>query len=108
MMEEAFLNYLKKCAENYSPELAMLGESVGGMGYHTALPAGSWAHPTRDSLDYALALLQAGGEEQEERAADILAKVISLQDADPLSRSYGIWSWYLEEPIEKMCPPDWN
>ncbi len=43
-----------------------------------------------------------------ERAKDILNRVIALQDQNPENKTYGIWSWYLEEPLEMMSPPDWN
>ena len=42
------------------------------------------------------------------RAEKILRTVISLQDRNPDSRTYGIWSWFAEEPLDKMSPPDWN
>ncbi|MBN2315562.1 MAG: hypothetical protein JXM79_16660, partial [Sedimentisphaerales bacterium] len=38
----------------------------------------------------------------------ILRRVIALQDQDPNSRTYGIWSWFMEEPLDQMSPPDWN
>ena len=37
-----------------------------------------------------------------------MRKVIGLQDTDPESKTYGIWSWLLEEPLSEMAPPDWN
>ena len=37
----------------------------------------------------------------------IIGKVLSLQDTDPSSKTYGIWPWLLEEPLEQMSPPDW-
>ena len=42
------------------------------------------------------------------RAVAIVDQLLSLQDVDPFSRTYGIWSWYLEEPLSEMAPPDWN
>ena len=66
------------------------------------------AHPTRDSLDYALLLLEAGGEERAARALKIIERVIALQEKDSDSKWYGIWGYYLEEPAPKMAPADWN
>jgi hypothetical protein len=77
-------------------------------GYHTTVPDGAQVHPTRDSLHYALALLASGTPEHVERAQAIVRKVLTLQDTDPKSKTYGIWPWLLEEPLEKMSPPDWN
>ncbi|MCL4794311.1 MAG: hypothetical protein KJZ84_07105 [Bryobacteraceae bacterium] len=78
-----------------------------GYRYHTLLRNGR-AHPTRESLEYALGLLETGDPEREKRAFHVLERVISLQNTDPSSRWYGIWGWYLQEPPEKMAPADWN
>jgi hypothetical protein len=91
--------------EVYSPEHSMLGLSWKGPDYHTRVPNGTWVHPTRESLDYALRLLRSG---RKERAAAIVSKVLALQDTDPTSETYGIWPWLLEEPLAEMDPPDWN
>ena len=91
--------------EVYSPEHRMLGLSWKGPDYHTRVPQGAWVHPTRESLDYALRLLRSG---ETELAAAVVGKVLSLQDTDPTSETYGIWPWLLEEPLAEMDPPDWN
>ena len=91
--------------EVYSPEHSMLGLSWKGPDYHTRVPQGAWVHPTRESLDYALRLLRSG---ETERAAAVVRKVLSLQDTDPTSETYGIWPWLLEESLTEMNPPDWN
>jgi hypothetical protein len=89
----------------YSDEHGMLGLSWKGPDYHTRVSQGSWVHPTRESLDYVLALLRSG---RKERAAAIVSRVLSLQDTDPTSKTYGIWPWLLEESLTEMDPPDWN
>ena len=76
-------------------------------GYHTTL-TGGMVHSTRDALTYAVGLLDTGKPEHLARASAILRRVIALQDADPASKTYGIWSWFLEEPLAKMSPPDFN
>jgi len=86
----------------------MLGVEWHGPGYHTRVPNGAWAHPTRESLAYALDLLRTGEGWRVERAATIVRQVLTLQDTDPLSPTYGIWPWLLEEPLAAMAPPDWN
>jgi hypothetical protein len=91
--------------EVYSDEHSMLGLSWKGPDYHTRVTQGAWVHPTRESLDYALALLRSG---RRERAAAIVRRVLALQDTDPTSKTYGIWPWLLEEPLTEMDPPDWN
>lgn len=101
-------NYLAHLDPNYSNEHQMLGTAWNGPGYHSKIPNGTWVHTTRGSLDYALALLARGRAEDVLRAENIIAKVISLQDQRPQSRSRGIWPWLLEEPIDKMEAPDYN
>lgn len=100
--------YLDGCASRYSEEHQMVGEKFSSPGYHSQVPSGTWVHPVRQSLDYALGLLQRGRPEDRRRAEKTLRKVLSLQDTDPKSRTYGIWPWLMEEPLAKMSPPDWN
>ena len=65
-------------------------------------------HSTTASLDYALNLLDCYDEIMRLRAIDILSKIVTLQDTNRQSRNFGLWSWFLEEPLEKMSPPDRN
>ena len=105
---ERLAAYLAGCGEHYSADQQMLGAPYHGPGYHSRYPEGAWAHATRESLDYALALLRSGETGHAERAAAIIAKVLTLQETDPTARTYGIWPWLLEEPLDQMAPPDWN
>ncbi|MBW3623999.1 MAG: hypothetical protein KY468_11380 [Armatimonadetes bacterium] len=98
---------LKPLHAQYDPEERMIRRPFSSPGYHTTL-TGGFVHPTRESLNYAVALLDTGDPELERRAEAILRRVIALQDPNPESKTYGIWSWFLEEPLEKMSPPDWN
>ncbi len=104
---QAFLRALEKQDQNYDPAEQMLRTPYSSPGYHTTLKSG-FVHGTRNSLDYAVALLDSGDAERLKRAEQVLRRVIALQDQDPNSRTYGIWSWFLEEPLDKMSPPDWN
>jgi hypothetical protein len=103
----AFLKTLSEKDSSYDTVEKVIRRPFSSPGYHTTLKGG-YVHPTRDSLQYAVALLDWGDPNRAARAQDILRKVISLQDQDPNSRTYGIWPWFLEEPLEKMSPPDWN
>jgi hypothetical protein len=105
--KDAFLKALAEEDKRYDPAEQMIRRPFSSPGYHTALKGGD-VHPTRDSLSYAVALLDSGEPGRLERAEKIVRRVISLQDQDPNSRTYGIWSWFMEEPLEKMSPPDWN
>lgn len=91
----------------YDPAEQLVRRPFSSPGYHTAL-TGGFVHPTRDSLNYALGLLDTGRPERLERAVAIIRRVVSLQDADSASPTYGIWSWFLEEPLSAMRPPDFN
>jgi hypothetical protein len=91
----------------YDSAERMIRRPFSSPGYHTTLKGGD-VHPTRDSLGYAVALLDTGDPALLQRAEDILRRVIAMQDQNPESKTYGIWSWFLEEPLDKMSPPDWN
>ena len=86
----------------------MLGRPFSSPGYHSTVAAGTWTHPTRQSFDYAAALLARNAAGDADRAAEVIRKLLTLQDTDPASRTYGIWPWLMEEPLAKMSPPDWN
>jgi hypothetical protein len=77
-------------------------------GYHTRLAPGTPAHSTRESIDYALWLLDTDEPWRHERASRVLAKILSLQDIDPTSIWFGLWGWFYEEPPPEMNPADWN
>ncbi len=98
---------LDREAGRYDPAEKVLRRPFSSPGYHTTLKGGT-VHPTRGSFCYALALLDGGRDEDRRRAEEILVRVTALQDQDPKSRTYGIWSWFLAEPLQKMSPPDWN
>jgi hypothetical protein len=80
-----------------------------GADYHYATNIRSaTVHPTRDSLDYASLLLYDAEPASTDRAIAILKRVLPLQVQDPDSRYFGLWSYYLEEPVEKMGAVDFN
>ena len=99
---------LKGRDKQYDPkEHVLLYPNGGGQWIHTNIQRGR-VHPTRDSLRYAADLFDAGTADRIDRARKILAKVLTLQDKDPASRTCGVWSYFLEEPLGKMNNPDWN
>jgi len=107
VQRQAFVRALAREDAKYDPAQQMLQAEFSSPGYHSTL-AGGTVHRTRESLEYAVALLDSGAPERLERAEAILRRVIALQDQDPNSKTYGIWPWFLEEPLDKMAPPDWN
>ncbi|MFJ2873954.1 hypothetical protein [Streptomyces sp. NPDC087298] len=74
---------------------------------HTHIKGGL-AHPTRNSLHYALLLLERGGEGDAERAHAVILRIAALQDRSPENPTYGLWGYYAEEPAAEMDPADWN
>jgi len=65
-------------------------------------------HELRASCDYALTLLELRTPSGFARAQQTLNRICALQDTDPGSKWYGLWSYYLEEPPEQMEEADWN
>lgn len=111
---ELFLKVLEREKSAYDPEWKLLAKPFSSPGYHTTLKGGT-VHPTRESLGCAVALFDSVrtgkepfAEENRARARDIVETILSLQDTDPESKTYGIWSWFADEPLSQMAPPDWN
>lgn len=101
----------KKIAEMdqlYDPEGKMITQELKGWNYHTDAEIGIF-HDVRSSFYYAVALLDCGIKEYEQRAFDIIEKTISLQDTNTNSRSCGVWPYFEEEPLAtKKSPIDYN
>lgn len=104
---KTFIKALDQMHEYYDSNEKMIKRLYYTAGYHTKL-SGGYVHPVKDSLEYAVALLDSGIAQHKDRAVEIINKIISLQDQNPDSKTYGIWSYYLEEPLDKMSPPDYN
>ena len=103
----AFRGYMAALDRSYNPEEHLTRRPFSSPGYYTTL-TGGMVLSTRASAQYAVALLDSGEPERLERACDVLRRLLALQDQDPDSPTYGIWSWFLEEPLDQMAPPDWN
>jgi len=109
-MEERSLliKKVRSYEDMYNPSIRMLRSPFRSPGYHTTLKDVETIHSTRNSLIYALALLDTELPEYERRGMDVIAQIVSLQDTDRNSPTFGIWSWFYEEPLDRMSPPDWN
>ena len=100
---------LKYYDQHYDPSEQMLKVPFHASGYHSRIADGIEVHPTRESLYYAVALLQRGRTEDVAAANAILRKVLSLQEtAVQRNKFYGVWPWLLEEPLEEMSSVDLN
>lgn len=93
---------------DYNEQIMLLRTPFTSPGYHTTLRNVEYVYPIRESLDYALAILDCDVNQYKGRALDILRTVLSLQDQDVDSPTFGIWSWYYDESLDQMSPPDWN
>ncbi|HEV7347112.1 hypothetical protein [Telluribacter sp.] len=99
---------LDKLHDRYDPQEKMLTKTLTGWNYHTDAESGVY-HEVRGSLNYAVGLLDLGEKQYEQRAFDIIKKVISLQDTVSTNKTAGIWPYYMEEPLTtKKSPADWN
>lgn len=66
-------------------------------------------HPVHGSLIYALVLLEMADRALQGRAEAILSRVIDLQEtSDPQAKTFGLWPYFLEEPVPVWPWPDFN
>ena len=107
--QEKLLNQkiMERMETFYDKKEKMMTLYRGANGYHSRLK-NQWVHPTRDSLIYAYELMNRGENGDFEVAVEILKRVVPLQNTNPVDKTYGIWSYYMEEPLDQMSPPDWN
>ncbi|GAA3108020.1 hypothetical protein JOF29_001622 [Kribbella aluminosa] len=91
----------------YDPAAGLYAEAARYNPIHTRIWTGV-RHNHRESVVYALALLESGDDGDQELAEDILNRVLAVQDTDDASATYGIWSYFHEETLAEMVPPDWN
>ncbi|UKS24538.1 hypothetical protein LOZ80_23300 [Paenibacillus sp. HWE-109] len=106
--KQMLLNVVKSRNDAYNSEFRLLRSPFSSPGYHTTIKQADYIHATRESMRYALALLDTELKEYEQRAFDIIEKIVSLQDTDRSRSTFGIWSWFYEESLDQMSPPDWN
>lgn len=102
------LGLLKQMDRTYDPEVQM-NKSYRGPEYNYQSTLRSMTvHPIRDAFDYVLAQLEEGSPPRIERACAVLDRTLRLQDGDPASKWFGLWSYYLEEPLPMMSTVDFN
>ena len=92
----------------YDAEHNMLKVEFRSPGYHSRIESGAPVHPTRESLYYAIALLQRDEAGDAERAKQIVRAVLPLQETRTTVPEYGVWPWLLEEPLDQMDSVDLN
>lgn len=103
------LKIVEKLNDRYDEKEKMVTRAITSWNYHTDATHGVVYHIVWSSFIYASHLLDLGDDQYSQRAFDIIEKTISLQDTDPQSRSYGVWPYYMEEPLAtKKSPVDFN
>ncbi|HHT03370.1 MAG TPA: hypothetical protein GX005_03490, partial [Bacteroidales bacterium] len=75
-------------------------------GYHTQKTG--LVHNVRDTVEFATSVLLLEKDIYREDAFLMLDKIVSLQDQDTNSKTFGLWSYYLEEDLSCMESPDYN
>ncbi len=68
------------------------------VGAHSKKPPNKKSHTTRESAYYAYGLLLTGDPTDRARAEAILRRVVTLQDKNPASATYGAFNWNAEDP----------
>ena len=92
----------------FDPESNLICGHVGSEYSYQSSLRNQVVHPTRTSMEYALYLLESGEKSRINRAAQILDRLDRLQEKNQWSTWYGLWSWYAEEPLDRMPSADFN
>jgi hypothetical protein len=108
MTKDEVREALAQLDERFDADVNLPCRIAATPGYHTSIADGARVHEIRESADYAILCLRSDEAQRIARGQAVLRQLLSLQDADPLSPTFGIWSWFYEEPLSKMNPPDWN
>ncbi len=92
----------------YDADVGLYGTICQHQGIHTRMPLGGRVHELRENAYRAVALIGADEAAAQDRGRHVLATVLTHQDLDPVSPTYGIWGYYAEEPPAQMAPADFN
>lgn len=111
MYEDYLMVGVEKQHKDFDPVVGMIKEHVapwngGSGGYHTRL-SGELHNPNKNSA-YADHVFYLRKEEYYEEARAILWNLIKYQDTREDSKTYGLWSYYIEEDTDHMIAPDYN
>lgn len=95
---------------HFDPAAGMLLVPMGGYrNVHAEHLDDTPRHPVRESLYYALVLLELADRSLQGRAEAIIRRVIALQEAgDPAAKTYGLWPYFAEAPVASWPWPDFN
>jgi len=85
--------------EHYDPEERLVKKWLGSAYSYNWYTRDAYAHPTRDSLSYSIALLDTYDDNHIQRASDVITRIIEIQEADPEHEHFGVWPHLMEEPL---------
>ena len=106
--QQLLAGQLKQMGQSYDPAERMIKSYRGPEYNYQSTLRGTTVHIILNTFEYALALLEEGTEASRARSFEILERTIALQDSDPASKWFGLWSYYLEEPLPRMAAVDFN
>lgn len=108
MIDKLIQNKLEVFHEMYDEQAGMIGENKTdmGAGYHTKRTG--IVHGTNISAEYAVAIIYTKAAGYYDRAEKIFRTLSHLQDTNPDSATFGLWSYYMEEELADMLAPDYN
>ncbi len=99
---------LARYEKDYDPSERLLTTYVGVRYDYNSFLRNTIVHPIRESTAYAVALLDCGDPQHQQRAEQIIRRVLEFQVTDPGKESFGVWAKFLEEPLEKAPYLDKN
>jgi hypothetical protein len=100
---------LKEKDKQYDAQAKMLSCITHVKHYHSDLDSGRVVHQTRESLEYAVALLKTEDPAYMQRGKDIIQTVLPMQEKDPALPYCGIWPYYPEDPLRgRNAAVDYN
>jgi hypothetical protein len=107
------IDYLKKDLQEkdkqYDPAARMLFCVTQGKHYHSDLDSGVVVHQTRESLEYAVALLKTEDPVYMQRGVDIIRTVLPMQEKDSSLPYCGVWPYYPEDLLHnREAAVDYN
>ncbi len=99
---------LNELHEMWDESEGLIGEyrESSGAGYHSRLTG--MIHETNKSAEYASTILYINDAEHYDRALRVFQRLADLQDTMPGSETFGLWPYFIEEPLTEMRAPDYN
>lgn len=104
---QALTEMLQKEESLYDEKEGMVTRNMPlSHGYHTRLTG--TVHHIQATSCFALCALLSGQTRLYNHAFRAFDRICDLQDTRPGSRTFGLWSYYMEQPLDEMIAPDYN